>query len=295
MEIRVTVRLAGSHQTNTLKLYRLSTEKCNECCVHPPRAVKKPTTTMPHYLGNMEGVALITGAASGIGRCCAMVSQSRLTLSRCFYRDSSLLQAFAELGTKLVLLDLNMAGLQKLEAELNLPQGHVLLRAIDVRDSEGIADFIASIPSIMGGLHFCINCSGILGPNYNDDIANQPEENWSMVRRVICCKKQFRKYVDSLLVGVLTGPGHQPQSARNHHQGSCQDNAKADTFNIPIRGIGSQTIWFMHSKGRYRQHGQLCFAKSSQLGRITIHSVQARFGRLDEVNRCKLRQERHTL
>lgn len=101
------------------------------------------------------------------------------------YLDSSevtrLSQAFAALGTKLVLLDLNMAGLQKLEQELNLPPGHVLLKAMDVRDSKGIAEFISSIPSLMGGLHFCVNCSGILGPNYDNDLANQPEENWDLV------------------------------------------------------------------------------------------------------------------
>lgn len=101
------------------------------------------------------------------------------------YLDSSELtrssQAFAALGTKLVLLDLNMAGLQKLEQELNLPPRHVLLKAMDVRDSEGIAEFISSIPSLMGGLHFCINCSGILGPNYDNDLANQSEENWDLV------------------------------------------------------------------------------------------------------------------
>lgn len=74
-----------------------------------------------------------------------------------------------------------MAGLEKLEQELALPQDHVLLKAMDVRDSKGIAEFIATIPSIMGGLHFCINCSGILGADYNNDIANQKEENWTMV------------------------------------------------------------------------------------------------------------------
>ncbi|KAK9896834.1 NAD(P)-binding protein [Cystobasidium minutum MCA 4210] len=52
---------------------------------------------------------------------------------------------------------------------------------MDVRDSQGIAEFISSIPSIMGGLHFCINCSGILGKDYDNDLANQPEENWDMV------------------------------------------------------------------------------------------------------------------
>jgi NAD(P)-dependent dehydrogenase (short-subunit alcohol dehydrogenase family) len=75
-----------------------------------------------------------------------------------------------------------MAGLKKLEEELALPPGHVLLKAMDVRDSKGIADFIATIPGAMGGLHFCINCSGILGADYNNDIANQAEENWTMVR-----------------------------------------------------------------------------------------------------------------
>lgn len=81
-----------------------------------------------------------------------------------------------------MLVDLNLAGLQKMELELDLPEGHVLLKAIDVRDSEGIADFISTIPRVMGGLHFCINCSGILGPNYDEDLANQPVENWTTVR-----------------------------------------------------------------------------------------------------------------
>lgn len=94
---------------------------------------------------------------------------------------TSTYKAFARLGAKLVLIDLNLAGLQKLEKELALPPGHVILKAIDVRDSKGLAEFIATIPSRMGGLHFCINCSGILGPNYDDDIANQPDENWSLV------------------------------------------------------------------------------------------------------------------
>ncbi|KAL8292235.1 hypothetical protein RQP46_001701 [Phenoliferia psychrophenolica] len=116
---------------------------------------------MSWSLGNMRGVALITGAASGIGREAA--------------------RAFAKLGTKLVLVDRNLAGLEVLQAELALPPSHCIIEGIDVTDLKRLAEFIRSIPARMGGLHFLINCSGILGPDYDTPLDGLPDGHWEMV------------------------------------------------------------------------------------------------------------------
>jgi NAD(P)-dependent dehydrogenase (short-subunit alcohol dehydrogenase family) len=128
----------------------------------------------------------VTGAASGIGKACARVSGAprahRISRRAADGRVSPLLfKAFAAAGSKLVLIDRDLAGLQTLEEELSLPQGHVLIECVDVSDLPSLGRFIRTIPERMGGLHFSIHCAGILGPDYDTPLHELSESRWDLV------------------------------------------------------------------------------------------------------------------
>lgn len=80
-----------------------------------------------------------------------------------------------------MLVDLNLPGLLALQKELNLPTGQCIVEEINVTDLLRLAHFIRSIPERMGGLHFCINCSGILGPDYDLPMDQLPDGHWELV------------------------------------------------------------------------------------------------------------------
>jgi NAD(P)-dependent dehydrogenase (short-subunit alcohol dehydrogenase family) len=106
-------------------------------------------------------VALITGAASGIGRAAAWV--------------------FARYGARLALLDLEERGESGRELALQLVgEGHeaLFLRA-DVREEADVRDAVAATVATFGVLHCAFNNAGIDGlPN---GFRADTNENWSRV------------------------------------------------------------------------------------------------------------------
>jgi NAD(P)-dependent dehydrogenase (short-subunit alcohol dehydrogenase family) len=116
---------------------------------------------MTSYLGNMEGVAFITGAGSGIGRVCA--------------------RNFAKLGAKLVLIDSNAQGLEAVKKECALPDDHILTGVVNVLDTPAVEAFVSAIPSKMGRIDFALFCAGILGPDYDAPLHEQKQSAWDLV------------------------------------------------------------------------------------------------------------------
>lgn len=94
-------------------------------------------------------VAVITGAASGIGMQCA--------------RD------FAASGAKVALNDVNVAALDELAAEI----GGLALPA-DVADEDAVLELIGTVVETWGGIDFLINSAGIadeMKPTFEQDIS----------------------------------------------------------------------------------------------------------------------------
>jgi len=90
------------------------------------------------------GVVLISGAGSGMGRECAV--------------------AFAKAGAKLIIVDLNEAGLKE-TAELIGPNATVKVVALNICDDDAVIKLIRDIPgdAEFGRLDYALNCAGVLG------------------------------------------------------------------------------------------------------------------------------------
>lgn len=81
---------------------------------------------------------IVTGAASGIGRCTA----------RLLY----------ELGASLLLLDMDELGLKEMQEELN---GRTVIRKCDLTDFDAIKEIMTSSKPHVGGYHGLVHCAGI--------------------------------------------------------------------------------------------------------------------------------------
>lgn len=91
--------------------------------------------------GGLEGrVALVTGAASGMGR--------------------EMARALAQAGAKIVAVDVNRDGVDKLVAEPALA-GHSIAAVADVAQTEDCRRAVAAAERSFGALDILINCAGI--------------------------------------------------------------------------------------------------------------------------------------
>ena len=88
-------------------------------------------------------VALITGAASGLGRADA--------------------RAMVEEGARVLLTDVNEAAGSQLAAELNSSRsGHAAFMVHDVRDERRWGEVVAECVRLFGGLHVLVNNAGVV-------------------------------------------------------------------------------------------------------------------------------------
>src|SRR5690554_8179732 len=86
-------------------------------------------------------VALITGAARGIGRATAL--------------------AFAERGIKVMIADINTAGAQETVKLIHEAGGTAAFTPCDVRDEEQVKQLVASTVEMFGSLDYAFNNAGI--------------------------------------------------------------------------------------------------------------------------------------
>ena len=110
---------------------------------------------VPNLSRSVAGmVALVTGAASGMGRATATV--------------------FAREGAKVAVTDVNGAGAEEVAAEIRLEGGNARAWAFDVSDAGLIARLIPEIAEHFGGLDAVVNNAGVSGfspidgPSYDD-------------------------------------------------------------------------------------------------------------------------------
>src|SRR6059058_2626698 len=100
-------------------------------------------------------VAIVTGAASGIGRAVA--------------------QRLAREGARVMIGDVNLAGLEETADSIGAAASHALL---DVSDAAAAADFVARVVGEHGGLDILCNIAGILEFS---PLADLTPERWARV------------------------------------------------------------------------------------------------------------------
>ena len=111
---------------------------------------------------------LVTGAAVGIGRATAI--------------------KFAQHGAKLVLLDVDLEGLEKLKGELESYAEDVLIFECDVSDEQAVYKTVGEAESHFGKIDVLVNNAAIW--RCWDSFVNTPTEEW-------------RKYMDVNVMGVV--------------------------------------------------------------------------------------------
>jgi NAD(P)-dependent dehydrogenase (short-subunit alcohol dehydrogenase family) len=87
-------------------------------------------------------VAVITGAASGIGR--------------------GLANKAAQLGMRVAIADVDASGLQVVEQELRAHGAEVLARRVDVTRFESVQELADAVDAAFGGVHLLFNNAGVL-------------------------------------------------------------------------------------------------------------------------------------
>lgn len=118
-------------------------------------------------------VAVITGAASGIGEQMAI--------------------SFAHAGAKVALLDLNQEALNRLSLSLQSQGYEVLPFTCDTADSKAVQDTAVAVKQQLGSADILINNAGILRPAALSDIQ---AEQWLQVLQInlsgyLWCAQQF--------------------------------------------------------------------------------------------------------
>ena len=110
--------------------------------------------------GRLSGkTAVITGAASGIGRATALL--------------------FAGEGACLVLADMNEEQLARVRDEIAAKGGSVLIRKTDVSSEEEVKDLIGLAIETFTNIDILVNNAGI--PGALDTLENQTSEDWHRV------------------------------------------------------------------------------------------------------------------
>jgi NAD(P)-dependent dehydrogenase (short-subunit alcohol dehydrogenase family) len=122
----------------------------------------------------MAGVAIVTGAASGIGRATVLL--------------------FAERGLRVVASDTDSDGGAETEKLARDAGGEVVFVRADVTDEDDMRELVAHAVDSYGGLDHAVNNAGIDGDTH--PLAEQPAENW-------------RRVIDVDLTGVFFGMKHQ--------------------------------------------------------------------------------------
>ena len=115
----------------------------------------EPLGAMRRFEGR---IALITGAASGIGRATAL--------------------RFAAEGARLALCDLNEDALRAVAEETGLDAAGLFLRAVDVADGAAMEGFVRDAAGALGGLDVLVNNAGIGSFGHIDEIT---PEQWRRV------------------------------------------------------------------------------------------------------------------
>jgi meso-butanediol dehydrogenase / (S,S)-butanediol dehydrogenase / diacetyl reductase len=137
-----------------------------------------------------DKIAVITGAASGIGRATAVI--------------------FAREGAKLVLADMQEAGLQETLAVVTAAGGEAVIKRVDVSVEQEVQDLIDLGLATFGRIDILINNAGITGQTVG--IEEQDGQDW-------------KKVLEVNLLGAMYGIKHVAGHMRERGSGAVVNTA----------------------------------------------------------------------
>lgn len=130
--------------------------------MNAPAAPEQDRPSMPEFPGVLAGkVALVTGAASGIGRATALL--------------------FAREGAAVVVVDNNDAGGRTVTREIKAAGGRAVFECADVSRAEDCARAVERTRSEYGALHVLFNNAGIIR---RASVVELSEADWDRVMAV---------------------------------------------------------------------------------------------------------------
>jgi NAD(P)-dependent dehydrogenase (short-subunit alcohol dehydrogenase family) len=181
----------------------------------------------------LEGrVALITGAANGLGRAAA--------------------ELFARHGAAVVVADTSDGTL--VADTIGERGGKALYVATDVTDPSSVADAVAATTAQFGGLHILYNNAGI-SPAADDDVLVTPDDVWQDVMDVnvrgvfLCCKYGIPAMLDTgggSIINVASFVAHvgaaTPQIAYTASKGAVLAMTREIAVTYARRGIRANAL-----------------------------------------------------
>jgi NAD(P)-dependent dehydrogenase (short-subunit alcohol dehydrogenase family) len=211
-------------------------------------------------------VALITGAASGIGKATA--------------------ELFAHHGAKLMLADIDTEGGEALAATLQSLGNEVVFRRVDVSRPEECQAMVEAVIASYGQLDIGFNNAGIMGELR--PLAEQSSENWRKLMGVnldsvfYCMKYEIEYMVQngggaivntSSICGAVATPGCSPYVASKHAVAGLTKTAAIEyaPHGIRINAVGPgviQTPLITRDCAAQAPEGEATLVAMTPLGRI---------------------------
>ena len=140
-----------------------------------------------------DKVAIVTGAASGIGKYCSL--------------------SFAEKGVKVIVVDLNKKGAEETNLEIQRKGGKAIFIKADVSKKEDVESIVNITENNFGKIDVLVNCAGICQIRNIEDIT---EQEWDEVMSVnlkgtfLMCQsilKKMKKYKWGKIVNMASLAG----------------------------------------------------------------------------------------
>lgn len=225
-----------------------------------------------------EKVVIITGAGSGLGRAAAL--------------------QLAKEGAKLVLVDLNMNGLEETqkEAELVAPELESLLITADVSDEKAVENFVQETVKAFGKIDGFFNNAGVEGKqNLTEDFGIDEFDKVVSInlngvfyglKYVLKVMKEqgYGKIVNTASVGGIRGVGNQSGYAASKHGvvGLTRNSGiEYGQYGININAIAPGAIMTPMVEGSLKQMGG---DNWEEVGKEFVKSnPMQRFGRPEEI------------
>jgi len=140
-----------------------------------------------------DKVAIVTGAASGIGKSCSL--------------------SLAEKGVKVVVVDLNKKGAEETNLEIQKKGGKAIFIKADISKKNDVENIVNITKNNFGKIDILVNCAGICQIKNIEDIT---EKEWDKVMSVnlkgtfLICQstlKKMKKYKKGKIVNIASLAG----------------------------------------------------------------------------------------
>jgi len=174
-------------------------------------------------------VALVTGAASGIGRAIAL--------------------QFAAEGAMVSLVDINLEGAEAVAKEVEASNGRALAIQCDVGKEEQVGRAVTETEEQLGNVGILVNCAGIAGWGF---LADMTTEEWLRMFEVHCNGTFFfsRAVVTSMkegdrIINISSIDGVQAQFFSSHYaaaKGAINALTRSLALEVAHRGITVNAI-----------------------------------------------------